>query len=555
MAAPSVVQTVVGSIQSGALESELDEYSRTYTLTLASPMEQGNHVILVWHGFGHDTGGTAPPTILDVSDSEGNIYSSIRSRKEGHLGLIVRGSYLQEELPSGATFSMTLQGFYQNGGRLIAIEVNGASSDGVFGALDSSTGTSVRQTAGSGVPVTSPFSVGTSNLTPSRENCLALTLVTTAVDIFNPFATPASYASWGQSSPSGLSLLHEDTFQLDRMKFGFPTEVETRYGVEFEARADIVPVAADDLAGTATIAPPITGLNGASAVLIYILLKPAVGGGIDLAQTPNGWLYRAHNDAGLVKVGQSKDAATTWETVNIDNDASADSPVALVSNNRGDLALFYHTSAGDLRIWQRPRYVGTWAASNWSDVGTVTGLRFPVACVLGRQLLIALHSNTDFRIYTSEDLGTSSTLLATIAGVDQQLVALRADRRGIAHLLTRTSGGALQHRWSRDGATWSTPTTLVTTSPAPELLAFAVGLRDAFLAYFVNATLTARVTDETYGADAGSSLVPTGFTYATVRPGVLYDHRGDLIMVARDDADTLRVRYRRHSADTWKTPV
>jgi hypothetical protein len=523
------------------------------TVTTPVPIPTGHHLVLCYQvntGF-LITGG------LTISDSGGNTWQFLASELSNHITfgysqvqLVFYGTRVTNGLLAGDSITVTTG--YPGSHILTVFEVSGLRASGVFGAFDRSAGYNAEITWE--YPDDTPYPIGTGAVLP------------TATPEFYLAVCGHEYTDWEDSTDETVQFAATGPAlagQAGLLQPGFSYH-EPGSGINRDHYM-VMSCYAGQLSGTSveftgTLTPDVVDPAGEplsplaygerSGFAMKILgFKLKIGGGIDLAEASNGWLFRAHQLAGVVRVDRSLDAAANWTSQILASDAAEDSPVALVIDRFDWMAAFYHTDAGAMRIWQaKPQ-------GPWANVGTVPGLTNPAAAMQRERMLLAVCNGTGIGLYESTDLGASVTFLGQVAVAVPQTLALRVDRRNVIHLLYRDAFDRIIHTWSQDGVSWPDPQVFVASSETPDLPGFATGIERGFFTYFANGTLTTRKTTEGYTGSAGAASIPSGLSFAPIRPGLLWTRREELLMVTRDGVDVLHTRYSRDRGATWQTPV
>lgn len=271
------------------------------------------------------------------------------------------------------------------------------------------------------------------------------------------------------------------------------------------------------------------------------------GEGVDLAQVQLGFLFRAHQDNGTLKVGRSTDTGVTWETVDVVSGLPADAAPTLTVLPDDDLLVWYHSSDGHAICYRSENYGATWTAH--ADLSGVVK-RYPRAVMTEMGFRLVSHDGETLRVYASENLGVDVGEIHQFT-TELQLVSLHLDFRGWLHMVYGEGGNVL-HRFSDDGGdTWSEAYTL--TAGALPSVSY-VGER-GMLAFWSGGELTIRLVDESYRSITPETpAAPEGFNPGWL--GLLWDRsRPSLIYTAGKDADlALRVRFTDDMGIEWAEP-
>ena len=275
-------------------------------------------------------------------------------------------------------------------------------------------------------------------------------------------------------------------------------------------------------------------------------------GGVDLAETPEGWIIRAARQNGLVLVDRSRNAGISWDpaqtvmsTASEGEDEIPGAAPTLAVDAGGRLWTWVHDAGGAAKGYYSADRVGSW--SGWA---THAGKLFPRAVFQLRRMLLVAHVGSALEFYESADSGLTLTHLPGLSlAAPAQLAALAVDRRDRVHVVY-VSGGALLHRYL-EGDTWSSPETLAASGAHPS---YSPGIRGALLLYWVGETLAAALTDETYGGTLSPFTAPSGLTPG-LPVGVVTRERQHLYASGWGAGPALITRYTRDPSVAWSTPA
>lgn len=209
--------------------------------------------------------------------------------------------------------------------------------------------------------------------------------------------------------------------------------------------------------------------------------------GVDLVESPEGWLVMCYREDTTVSTRVSRDAGWNWdEPVFVADTAAADAVPALAVDRRGNLYVWFHdefdTGVG---------YVSEDLGATWEGYKAQADCRFPRPEVGPDGTFYLMHFGVgDFlTLHRSDDLGltlTPSGIILADSGTDPPLqrACLRFDAFGIAHTVYEDAAGRIVHRWAED------PTEMDSWSDSEELAAagtrpgYAVGKGRGFVSYF-----------------------------------------------------------------------
>jgi hypothetical protein len=233
-------------------------------------------------------------------------------------------------------------------------------------------------------------------------------------------------------------------------------------------------------------------------------------------------MVRAWGAGAEIYVGTSRDAGATWDDVLVASDGEAGQSTPALTVDRFDtLWVAYHngTGSGTETFLYRSTDLGV----TWELMYSVTGRSYPRACATPERLLLITHMGTALVIHASDDGGDTFGAAITDAWTDAQerRCDLRQDRRGHLHAVYETTGGAISHRYSKDGGdTWTEPEILAAGSDP----GYHVGTERALLTYWLGGLLFVAATDETYSAFTEAvAIPPTAFVAQQL--GVVWDRR------------------------------
>lgn len=220
------------------------------------------------------------------------------------------------------------------------------------------------------------------------------------------------------------------------------------------------------------------------------------------------------------------------------SDAAPDAKPALAIDRHDHLWCAYHTDADHLRLWQSRDYGATWIDRvDKSDLN----YRFPRLAFLSWGMYLACYQapiGNQLRVFYSDDYGATLASVLTITSALEQWPTLRADRRGILHLVYVNSAQDTKHRYTRQPGTtsgnarWETEETL-DIGPTP---AYYPGLIRGYAAQIDPddaSVITVYETAEDYGAPVTSSDLDGPLEFEPEQyPGVLVDHHEHLWVIA-----------------------
>lgn len=497
----------------------------TLTLIADEGVNEGNHLIIIFlvsNGF----------LIDNITDSEGHDWELLASAQPGTgLGLVAAGAYMENGLPIGGTVSVEFDPNFLYG-MITGLEISGLrrpvigsgisaddGSDGAGGQVSATTVTLIRND-----PVVngiSPdFYIGAYGYECDRS-------------------VPPSYAHLLPSLTPGDAEVVNPPFYTPDRQIGMEVFYGPLTGFNFHMEGTL----------STTLAPGVIPF-ATRWDLILLALKPEVGAGVALVTLSNNWLVRARNDGGVAKVDRSTNAGVSFGILQtIDNDADAGSSLSLYASPWDHVGLLYHNSDGALRVWRSDDW-----GSTWTDLGTQAGKTFASGAWQNGRLVVALFQSGTLRIFESFDFGATLSQIATISDTSQEVIQLRTDRADILHLVYRNPSGALLHRWSKDGVTWSSAETLQAGAASAESPAYAVGMERATYTYVQGGFPFGQRTTEGYGANSAAITMPAGITFEPVSFGLAYDGRDNLYLSGRDTNDVIQTRVSKDQGRTWSTP-
>lgn len=275
---------------------------------------------------------------------------------------------------------------------------------------------------------------------------------------------------------------------------------------------------------------------------------PAPPAGVDLLQFQTLHLLRSSTEDGDVQVERSGDAGVNWDApVKVAEDAGSVAVPTLVRNALDQVWCWFHDTTGATQA-----YLSKNLGASWELYATHAGKRFPRAARQFHRLLVCAHDGTSLRVYQSADDGLNLEEISGLAlTCPEQLAALAVDRHDTAHLVYRTTAGALQLRRLEADDTWSDPVTVAASGSQPAL---ALGIRYGLILYWDGNTLKAARTDEAYAEIAETVAAPAGLGVGYL--GAVTDlpelHQ---FVAGRDGTGELIIRYSGDDAATWSEPT
>lgn len=279
---------------------------------------------------------------------------------------------------------------------------------------------------------------------------------------------------------------------------------------------------------------------------------PVVSRPVDLAETPNGWLWRAVRIDAEIRVEYSRDAAVTWEGVTVASDAADDDAYraaapTLAVDPWGGVIVWYHDGAENAQAYR------TEDGQTWTPLATQTGLLYPrMALPLGLPVLAGFVGGR-LGVWETADYGATlgNAVGAEISEADIGRVELRVDRREQLHLVYSQAPAVLHRHYRVAQQAWSEPETLLTAERA----GYAGGLERAAAVAFEPAeeTLLAVTTEETWGGTPTPIESPTTLLQLDY-PGLLWDRRGTLWLCAANLPGELTMLYWRPDGQGWRSP-
>jgi hypothetical protein len=272
------------------------------------------------------------------------------------------------------------------------------------------------------------------------------------------------------------------------------------------------------------------------------------GVNLDLLQLKGvSFLFRSYqgefDNLGSAIVERSLDAGASWPkswTVasGLETTGTPSIPT-LASSPWDDVFVVVHDASGFTRIYLYNPITDSWSLHASSSS---SARRYPRMVVQAHRQVICGHDGTDLLFFASQDyFVTAPTALTglTIAGIPAQLCVLREDRRGALHVVYVTGAGALLHRYSEDGITWSATNTLDTGVTG--YVGYGLNLVSALLLYWKTTTLHALRLEEDYRSVDTSLTAPAGSWIRGTMP-VVGTNRDDFMALGKIGAD-LETRY------------
>jgi hypothetical protein len=263
------------------------------------------------------------------------------------------------------------------------------------------------------------------------------------------------------------------------------------------------------------------------------------------------WWLRVRAQGAVAVIERSLDAGVTW-----DETETIGAPVALetgtypsaptLSRTRWDEALLaFHDEDGDALL-----YLSTDMGETFNLHATHPLLRYPRVVVQDHLTWLCAHDGTQLTFWTSDDfLATKTEVTALRLTCPVQLAAFGQDRRGILHVLYRDSGDTLYHRYSADGAAWSSAASVALAAAYPS---WAHTSPVALVTWFTGDTLHVGVFEADYRTFDAELSAPSG-SWTPGHLGLAASHREEFMLLG-DQSGTAEVRYSPDEGSTWDTP-
>jgi hypothetical protein len=261
--------------------------------------------------------------------------------------------------------------------------------------------------------------------------------------------------------------------------------------------------------------------------------------GVDLCDAGRGELARAQCLSG--QVGAARLTSLSWGAAAPVQAVSANPTIA--ADGFGSLWLWHHSGSTAQGRYSRD------GGATWSPAILYAGYRYPRPAFQDRRPLIAMCRDGALHLFRE---GASGAVLlnrvATLAGIEEQLVSLSVDGWQTAHLVYRGGSGALVHRYSQDGVAWSAPVTWIAGGSSPVLAVRPRG--GGFLACLVAGELQIWRVEPSYAVPTlqKTSVIAQG---AAGQVGAVIDRSGTW-WVATTAGAAVETYYSRDEGESWE---
>lgn len=253
------------------------------------------------------------------------------------------------------------------------------------------------------------------------------------------------------------------------------------------------------------------------------------GGGVDLVEASNGWLFRTYRNVATVYVDRSRDGGATWDppvVVGASGGAAADAAPSITIDARDTLFVWFQASD----LYGNGYYSESWGAYPWTLYATHPAMWYPRLVILPDRQLLAYFNGTQLAVDQSQDWGDTLTTAATFGTPPRRPFVFKADRFGIPHLVYEDAGGALLHRYSEDPMRFGSWADTATLAAAGSFPGWGMGIHDGFVVWFVGSTPHVARLTETGGA-VEVTVEPLAGALDVVAPGVIVT-RNDYAYIA-----------------------
>lgn len=277
------------------------------------------------------------------------------------------------------------------------------------------------------------------------------------------------------------------------------------------------------------------------------------GGGVDLLELENGWLFRSYVASGDVWVERSKDAGVTWVAFKAAEDGAGSATPSLASRGL-DLWVWYHDRDRAARACLSRDLGETWEVwASHSDLRWPRAVFRPEAMYLIGYGVPPGGSDNRLAFYRSKSEGVSlESYLGNFQGAAAVSPALRVDRNGILRVYHETTSGTIVHYWGEDGSTWTGPEIIATGSKPAVTLYDTAGA----LCFYQGTDLQVVMLDHGYATQREATTTPSiSPPYRRQTHGILIHRRDDLRLDGKVSQSILSHQWSPDDGATWGTPT